>query len=81
MEHGRVWIANPSVGPIEARTPEEMLRLLVQQAERMVKSYKLAGYFSAERAKAVAELEAEFGDNSDVKGPSYEGENEGEDTK
>ena len=78
QEHSRVWVANVASGPIEATSKEEYIKLsmanVMQNAERMEQS----GYWSAVREKLVAELDAEFSDD-DVRGPSYEGENEGED--
>ena len=72
----RVWIANSLIGPVEAKSAEEMLRLLTEQAHKTVKSFVKAGYFSAEREQMVAEFEAEYGDDADVCGPKYEGEKE-----
>jgi hypothetical protein len=70
-----VFIANVESGPVEAKSKEEFIKLstanIIKNANRM----ELAGYWSAEREKFIAELEAEYSDD-DVKGPSYEGENE-----
>jgi hypothetical protein len=76
--HSRVWVANVATGPVEAKSKEEYIRLSMASVMENAQRMEQAGYWTAERAKFVAELEAEYSDD-DVRGPSYEGENEGED--
>lgn len=75
QSHKTVFIANVESGPVEAKSKEEYIRLstanIIKNANRM----EQAGYWTAERQKFIAELDAEYSDD-DVRGPSYEGENE-----